>query len=890
MYRFFYRYKIHGGAVKTRYYLILLLAVTGISFGAVVLVLRPPTRLQAAPMNRAPAATLGRQLPQVSRPGQAAGGVVRPATTARPTPRPVVINGVFYADRVVPYLRQGAAGQARAQLLRGDLAGATRSLRQALAGQPAHPERLRFVLAHTLLRQKLYAEALTLFLELRTAYRALAHEATYFAARCAYHQHQSLLARGLAAQVKGPGPFTARARLLLGDTFRALGQWRQAANVYTAYLKRHGSAPGGAEARVRLAQSLAALPGTPLPRLVGLAHQADAMAPHQVWGKEARVLLFRVLRRERSAARRRRLARQTCPTLLRRSATLSRAGRIRLAARDLARARRAGGCPAVSLCRAATALGRVQARKKLHQQAALQSLGIALRVCPRARLEPELARARYVAAKVNAALGRSRQALALFATVERRHPTHRYADDASYRAALELEKRGRTRAAHARLRKLPTRYPQGDMQCNALWHLAWIAYTRAQYPRALALLERSWSLRRIPSRLEDAGRDGYWRARILGRLGRSDEALAAYVAVVKRHPLTFYALLSLSRLRATAPERARALVAAHRARASQKAWRFGPSPVYGTAGFGRAVELARLGLGDLAALELRSLGIRSPRRAPGEADPGAARDPAKASDKERRARLWAAAVLYDRAGLQHKSHWIVRWSLRGYAKRPPRGENHARWTISFPRPYAALVKKHASANKLPVSLVFGLIREESAFNPRLVSHANAVGLMQLLRTTATRFRGARRPRITLATLKRPALNVPIGTRYLGWLQKLYQGYLVPTVAAYNAGETKIFEWIRKRGDLPVDHFIEEIPFRETRYYVKRVLGSAFAYNTLQGAKEPVFDLPTVFSAHLVIKSRHWQRSVRRWTRARRASARKKRRAARRRRPRPRRRR
>ena len=99
---------------------------------------------------------------------------------------------------------------------------------------------------------------------------------------------------------------------------------------------------------------------------------------------------------------------------------------------------------------------------------------------------------------------------------------------------------------------------------------------------------------------------------------------------------------------------------------------------------------------------------------------------------------------------------------------------------------------------------------------------------------------------------------------------------VLAVAAYNAGETKIAQWVRQRGHLPVDHFVETIPFRETRYYVKRVLGSAFAYNVLRGVKQPVFDVPRVFSAKLVVKSRHWQRSVNRWTKARRKAQRKKR--------------
>lgn len=857
--------------MKTRYYIFLLLGSALTSFGAAVLLVGPPPGLKAAPLDSAPALSVQRQLPRTSRPGRTAGAILRSAPN-----KPVVVNGVFHADRVVPYFSTGAAAQARGRLLRGDLAGATRSLRQALKNRPAHPERLRFVLAHTLMRRRQYAEAMTQFLGLRVAYGALRHEATYFAARCAYHHHQTLLARGLASQVKGPGPFTARARLLVGDTLRSLKQWRQAAQVYAAFLKTHRSAPGEAEARLRLAQSLARIPTTPTRRIVTLLHQVDGLAPHKVWGKRARALLPRILRRERNAWRRRRLARRTCANLLQRSRALSRARRIRAAARSLARARRAGRCRLAPLCRAATALGRIQAKKKRYRVAALKTLRVALRACQRAKLRRHQVLAKYVAAKVNAALGRSRQALALFRRVEREHPKHSFADDASYRSAIVLEKQGQTHKAHARLRMLPTRYPKGDMQHNALWRLAWIAYTKAQYKQALAWLEQSWKIRRATARVENAGRDGYWRARLLARLGRPTEALDAYAAVVKRHPLTFYALLSLSRLKTTAPGRARTLVIASRARATRRAWRFGPSPVYRRPGFRRAVELARLGLGNLAARELRSLGIRSPKRIPGEAAANTSGSTKNLSKKERRARLWAAAVLYDRAGLQHKSHWIVRWSLRGYAGRPPQGANHARWSISYPKPYAALVRPHAKINKLPVSLVWGLMREESAFNPRLVSRAKAVGLMQLLRTTAKRFRGRKRPRITLATLKRPRLNVPIGTRYLGWLLRLYEGNLVVTVASYNAGETKIFEWIRKRGDLPVDHFIETIPFRETRYYVKRVLGSAFAYNVLRGAKQPVFDVPRVFSAKLVVKSRHWQRSVKRWTRARRKAKRVKR--------------
>ena len=848
--------------MQIRKTIFLLLGPALVAFTAGVLLVGPPSRHGAA--ENPPTLSVERPFPRTASPGQRAGATLKPSAPNQP----VVVQSVFYADRVVPYFSTGAAAEARAQLLRGDLAAATKSLRQALKQRPAHAARHRFVLAHSLMLQRQYAEALTLFLKLRSAYPTLYHESTFFAARCAYHHHQTVLAQGLAAQVKGPGPFTTRARLLLGDTLRSGLQWRRAAQVYEAFLKTHLGAPGEAEARLRLAQSLDRLPNPPLARIVTLLHQVDTLAPHKVWGNQARELLPQVLRREPNARKQKRLARRSCASLLQRSLSLTQARHLTAAARSLAQARRVGQCKVADLCRTSTALARRQAKKKKSRVAALETLRVALRTCQRAKLRPQQALAKYVAAKVNAALGRTRQALALFGRVEREHPKHSFADDASYRSAILLEKQGKTTKAYARLRKLPTRYPTGDMQHNALWRLAWIAYTKAQHKKALSYLEQSWKIRRAPARIENAGRDGYWRARVLARLGRAKDALNAYAAVVKRHPLTFYALLSLSRLRTTAPEQARTLVAGFRAQAARRAWRFGPNPVYRTAGFLRAVELARLGLGNLAAQELRSLGIRSPKRIPGEPNPKSADDAKTLPKKEHTGQLWAAAVLYDRAGLQHKSHWIVRWSLRSYAAHPPRGANHRRWSISFPKPYAALVQPNGKRNKLPLSLVWGLMREESAFNPRLVSRAKAVGLMQLLRTTATRFRGRKRPRITLATLKRPHLNVRIGTRYLGWLLQLYEGNLVPTVASYNAGETKIFEWIRKRGNLPVDHFIETIPFRETRYYVKRVLGSAFAYNVLRDVKQPVFDVPRVFSAKLVVKSRHWQRSVKRWTSAR----------------------
>jgi hypothetical protein len=293
------------------------------------------------------------------------------------------------------------------------------------------------------------------------------------------------------------------------------------------------------------------------------------------------------------------------------------------------------------------------------------------------------------------------------------------------------------------------------------------------------------------------------------------------------------------------------------------------------------VEYARLGLGGLTAQALHALGIFSPVRLLGASPPpGAVSTSAMRKRKLQRARkqrLWAAAVLYHRAGLYHKSHWMVRHALRGYADKPPRGANRARWRLSFPAVHPHLVEPHARKHDLPPALVRGLMREESAFNPRLVSRADAVGLMQLLLSTARRFCGGDRRPLSRKALKRPERNVPIGTRYLGWLLRLFDGQVVLAVAAYNAGETRVFSWIQKRGRQPPDHFVEQIPFRETRRYVKRVLGSAFAYAVLDKVKDPLFEVPAVFPPKLMVKARAWHRRARRWIRRRQKRKRKRRR-------------
>lgn len=133
------------------------------------------------------------------------------------------------------------------------------------------------------------------------------------------------------------------------------------------------------------------------------------------------------------------------------------------------------------------------------------------------------------------------------------------------------------------------------------------------------------------------------------------------------------------------------------------------------------------------------------------------------------------------------------------------------------------------------ALAHAIARQESAFNTRAVSHAGARGLMQLMpgtaRLVARETEAAYQPR---RLTDDPAYNARLGSTYLAWQIRDFDGYLPMAIAAYNAGPHRVKRWIEAHGDPrngavdPVD-WVERIPFSETRNYVQRVLESLQVY-------------------------------------------------------------
>jgi soluble lytic murein transglycosylase len=130
------------------------------------------------------------------------------------------------------------------------------------------------------------------------------------------------------------------------------------------------------------------------------------------------------------------------------------------------------------------------------------------------------------------------------------------------------------------------------------------------------------------------------------------------------------------------------------------------------------------------------------------------------------------------------------------------------------------------------------MREESAFEARVVSPAQAVGLMQLIVPTARKMG----EKLGLApdeeTLKQPAVNIPIGCHYLAVLRGQFADNPLLAIAGYNAGAGAPKKWIVKRPADDFDLWVEHIPYEETRNYTKRVIGSMAAYELLYFGDQP----------------------------------------------------
>ena len=448
------------------------------------------------------------------------------------------------------------------------------------------------------------------------------------------------------------------------------------------------------------------------------------------------------------------------------------------------------------------------------------------------------AEALYRAGRAAMRAGAPAEAARRFALLEKELPKHRLADDARYHGARAMLALGDEAQFVRVLSAMPEDYPEGDMVADGLFDVALFEIERGSWGGAVVPLTRA--LERFPREraYHAAGRLPYYLGRAQIETGSREQGVALLERTIREYPLTYYMALAHARLGEIDPAAAARVVAEALDREEAAPFEIARSPVFAEPAFLRAVELARQGEARLARGELDLLGVGA-RTAPAEL-------------------LWASAFLLARAGAPAQSHGILRTAMN--APRPdrveltewldhyPAGRWRPAWELAYPRPFAGLVVAEAKRHGIPEALAYAIMREESAFEPRVSSPANAHGLMQLIVPTAKRMAKPLGLPWDAEALKRPEVNVALGCRYLSILRKEFPDNPLLAIPGYNAGGGAPRKWIAERPAQSFDLWVERIPYEETRLYTKRVLTSLAAYELLYAREKPSEALRTPLPA------------------------------------------
>jgi soluble lytic murein transglycosylase len=383
------------------------------------------------------------------------------------------------------------------------------------------------------------------------------------------------------------------------------------------------------------------------------------------------------------------------------------------------------------------------------------------------------------------------RALGLFADYRARHPRGENAAQALYATGRIHQEAERWEAAAATFTRLAREHPSSDLAAESAWRVGWCHYRRGDFAGAARAFGDS------AKRGQEVPASRYWRARSLERSGGS--ATATYLELLREHPSSYYAFRAEQRLGRPVGDALRERIGRPVSRPI--------APPAANVHWERFEELRAAEILELARLELSAYvnAVGLDRRSSASLIPA-----------------WQAVDGWAQA---------IRVALASGGCEVGARDVHA----CYPFGYGPLLRAESERRGLDPYLVAALIRQESLYDARARSHADARGLMQLLPSTAARVArtiGSRVPEPE--DLYEPAINVPLGASYLAGLLRENGGSPVLALAGYNAGERAVAKWQNRYPGLDEDEFVESISYRETRDYVKRVLQNRRLYGVLYG--------------------------------------------------------
>ncbi len=411
---------------------------------------------------------------------------------------------------------------------------------------------------------------------------------------------------------------------------------------------------------------------------------------------------------------------------------------------------------------------------------------------------------------------------AIVSTMEQRFPTSPWLSEALYSSGNMYLLRKDFPSAIQYYTEQAHRFPHSEHASAAHWRAAWLNYRIRNYSEAARLMDEHLALfpggKEVPAAL-------YWRGRLYLDQEREPAMAAAYFSTetrVYRH--YYYAAIAQERLAGLGNVTPATVNMLNNMQPEQIPTLTEDVPE-DDPHLAKARLLANAGLNDYLSQEIHA---------------------AEGSDS------WgslAEARLYASYGEAYRAMRSLKRAIPFYTSAPIEALPLAYWRILFPQDYWPTIKADSERNGLNPYMVASLIRQESEFNPRAISPANAYGLMQLLPSVGRQMakQEGLSSHLEAEALLDPTINIRLGTAYLKQTLDKFGGHQEYAFAAYNAGDSRVTDWQSASSFTGLDEFVESIPFTETRDYVQAIIRNEQIYREIDqqgGASNVASSQPT----------------------------------------------
>ena len=352
--------------------------------------------------------------------------------------------------------------------------------------------------------------------------------------------------------------------------------------------------------------------------------------------------------------------------------------------------------------------------------------------------------------------------------------------------SIELENKQNEKSRELFRKGLSFREISDDTQEHIGWSLVWSYYLQEEWQKTIDLID---DLLERTSKIPFKNKLTFWKAKILKKIKRENESENLFSVLAKENPYDYYGIIAS--MEAGVPLRL----------PQKKSFDYeeSPYPIFNWLVSLQEFEYAQNYLNEI------QKNFKSPL------------------DIKKLLPYYHSALWYEGG--------IAKYFSLDAKKRKSIEEDSL--PAIFPAPYYSKFDKVSQIMKVPKEFIYSIARQESAFNPKVRSWADAFGLLQVTPEKAKIL--AKKLRISyqgFEDLYDVEKNLYLGTFLLKQLSRKFKGQFIPTVIAYNAGERPLKVWLNERYRSDPLEFIENIPYKETRTYIKLVLRNLSSYRRI----------------------------------------------------------